>query len=212
MELLFEVIPVSDTLILNRFISILICSCKRYILQLLGCRSVLVIVFFSGVEGRKRGSKCITMFDLINEKTVLNFENLSYFMIFTDMFYNMLKSVLALFLLFLDFSSPKVVPHIAGEIERANNMQFLRYLSSHDYEFYWECLWCDLLLILFGKFAHLKTCSLSKSSKYFTEWIGISLLPSILILKLWSKFAFFDLNSTSSVFLILRLNLLAFRN
>ena len=136
MELLFKVIPVSDTLILNRFISILICSCKRYILQLLGCRSVLVIVFFSGVEGRKRGSKCIIMFDLINEKTVLNFENVSYFMIFTDMFYNKLKSVLALFLLFLDFCSPKVVPHIADEIERANNMQFLRYLSSHDYEFY----------------------------------------------------------------------------
>ena len=114
------------------------------------------------------------------------------------------------FLIFL--APPKVLPHIADEIERANNMQFLRYLSSHDYEFYWECLWCDLLLILFGKFAHLKTYSLSKSSKYFTEWIGISLLPPILILKLWSKFAFFDLNSTSSVFLILRLNLLAFRN
>ena len=53
-------------------------------------------------------------------------------------------------------------------------------------------------------------CSSSNTPKYFNEWIEIILLPSILNLKLRSNFSFFDLKSTSSVFLILRLNLFAF--
>ena len=40
----------------------------------------------------------------------------------------------------LDFSGPIVVRHIADEIERVNNMQFLKYSRLHDYEVYWECL------------------------------------------------------------------------
>ena len=53
-------------------------------------------------------------------------------------------------------------------------------------------------------------CSSSNTPKYFTEGIWVSLLPSILNLKLWSNFSFFGMNSTSSVFLILRLDLFAF--
>ena len=49
--------------------------------------------------------------------------------------------------------------------------------------------------------------SSSNTPKYFTEWTGISLLASVMNLKLRSNFSFFGLNSTSLVFLILRFNL-----
>ena len=38
--------------------------------------------------------------------------------------------------LLLDFSDSIVARHIAAEIERVNNMQFLRYVSPYDYEVY----------------------------------------------------------------------------
>ena len=53
----------------------------------MGCRSDLVIVFAFGVEGRKRGSKCIILFNLIHED-VSKFQN---FMTCIDMFYMMVK-------------------------------------------------------------------------------------------------------------------------
>ena len=54
----------------------------------------LVIAFVFGVVGRKEGRKCIILFNLIHEKTVLNFEDVSKFqnvMIFIDMFYRMVE-------------------------------------------------------------------------------------------------------------------------
>ena len=46
------------------------------------------------MEGRKRGSKCIILFNLIHEKTVLNYEDVSKFqnfMIFLDIFHRMVR-------------------------------------------------------------------------------------------------------------------------
>ena len=119
-----------------------------------------------------------------------------------------------IFVWFLDFSGPIVVYHIAGEIERMNNMQFLKYLCLHNYKVYWECLLRDLVLVLFGKLGHSKTCAhqvIFPDISLSAEWIGISLFPSLLNFKLWSiTLVFFGLNSTSSVFLTLRLNLFVF--
>ena len=58
--------------------------------------------------------------------------------------------------------------------------------------------------------AFFDLCSPSNTPKYFTQWIGISFLPSIFNLKLRRNFRFLGMSSTSSVFLILRLNLFSF--
>ena len=71
------------------------------------CRSGLVIVFVSGVEGRKIGSECIILFDLKHEKAVLNFEDVSKFCIIA---------------LISWFFWHHIVRHIGDEIERVNNM------------------------------------------------------------------------------------------
>ena len=125
------------------------------------------------MEDRKRGTNCIILFNLLHEKTVLNFEEVSKFqnfMIFIDMIYRIMKffkinfsentifKFLHCFFHIFDFSGPIVVRHIADETERVNNIQFLKYLSSHDSKVYLECLWRELVLVLFAIFAHSKTC------------------------------------------------------
>ena len=65
-------------------------------IRFLDCRCGLVIEFVFGVEGRKKGTKCIILFNLKHEKTVLNFEDVSkfqHFMIFMGMFYRMAKFI-----------------------------------------------------------------------------------------------------------------------
>ena len=54
-------------------------------------------------------------------------------------------------------------------------------------------------------------CSSIKTPRYLTEWVGTSLLPSNLNLKLWSIFSFLGLKITSSVFFWLRLSLFALK-
>ena len=54
-----------------------------------------------------------------------------------------------------------------------------------------------LVLVLFGKFVH----SQRNTPKYFTERIGISLLPSRSQIKAMILLYFFGLKNTSSVFL-----------